>query len=353
MEKLDKRAASEFAKLLRETLLESHADYELHIQIFDPENKELIFDNRTPAGPFKASLKASIRNRNFQKSGELVINYQYLTKRQIIQILLLIASLLIMIIIMLTTIYLINQQRHAQERHQIMTMNTLSNISHEIRSPITAISLACESLRKQLPNSKMLDIIEKENQRMSQLTEKVLENLKFQHSDKLMVQKEPIHVHELLSDIVQNIRMTILPSNTRLSLIISSPRDLVMGDKVLLTSVFYNLIENAVKYQDPAKPFHWIEVSTASRGNTLRISVKDNGVGIPGAYIKHVFDRFFRVPTNDIHNVKGHGLGLAFVKSVLESMDGHITVKSELGKETEFVVYLNLHPEKIPSKQKN
>ncbi|MCX7650967.1 MAG: HAMP domain-containing histidine kinase [Flavobacteriales bacterium] len=343
-ETLDSASAQIFVNFFQEALIENNIRHDVNIRVFNPSNEEVFNQTNNPLSFLVSRIRLSIKNRNFQKVGELEVEYSSLSRRLLAQIILLVVSLIVILIIFAATIYLINLQLKQQEKQQQATLNLIGNISHELRSPITAISLACESLRKEMPDNKLLQAIDTENRRMGLLAERVIQNLRFQQFSLEAPKKERLHIHELLTEIVQNVRITQLPSDTRLSLILNSNEDEVLGDKVLLTSVFYNLIENAIKYRDPAKPFHWIEISTLSRGITLRISIKDNGIGIPEKYIHNIFDRFFRVPTNDVHNVKGHGLGLAFVKSVIESHQGSITVRSIEGKETEFIIFLNLCP---------
>lgn len=346
LDKLDTLSAAVFAQFMLEELAESDLRrQEISVRIFDPEEKQILFYTKPVRAPFTASFEVAIKNRNFQKSGVLEVTYVYMNKRLLIQIILLVLSLLVMMLILMATSYMVNQFFRNQEQAQLATLNLIGNISHELQTPVTAISLACETLRQQYPELKLLGVIEIENKRISLLTERVLQNLNFHYSGVPQSKTEVIHIHELLTEISQNIRLTLLPSNSRLILILDSKNDNVLADRVLLTSVFYNLIENAIKYRDPRKPFHWVEVATASNGNLLRVSIKDNGIGIEEKYIERIFDRFYRVPTNDIHNVKGHGLGLSFVKSAVESMGGVINVRSILGKETEFIIFLNLQLE--------
>lgn len=345
-ESFDNTAAAVFAQFMMEELAEAGlGDKEVSITILDPKGERILYASQPLNSPFIARFDTPIKNRNFQKSGIVRADYVYLNRRLLAQIILLALSLLIMLLIIIATTYIVNQYLRSQEQAQLATMNLISNISHELQTPVTAISLACETLRQQYPDLRLLSVIETENKRISLLTERVLQNLKFHYGGVPKGNAEPLHIHDLLAEIAHNIRLTLLPENARLSLVLDSQNDVVVADKVLLSTVFYNLIENAIKYRDPQKPFHWIEVSTTSKGNILRISVKDNGIGIPEKYLSQIFERFYRVPTNDVHNVKGHGLGLSFVKNIVEAMGGSITVRSIEGKETEFIIFLNLHSE--------
>jgi two-component system phosphate regulon sensor histidine kinase PhoR len=342
----DNAAAGTFVQFMLEELAEAGvSEKEVSITILDPSGERILYQTQPLNSLFKARFEASIKNRNFQKSGIIEAEYVFLNRRLMAQIILLALSLLIMLLILMATTYMVNQYLKNQEQAQLATLNLISNISHELQTPVTAISLACETLRQQYPEIKLLSVIETENKRISLMTERVLQNLKYQYGGVPKGNPEPLHIHDLLAEIANNIRLTLLPANARLSLVLDSQNDVVWADKVLLSTVFYNLIENAIKYRDPEKAFHWIEVSTTSKGRLLRISVKDNGIGIPEKYLNHIFERFYRVPTNDVHNVKGHGLGLSFVKNIVEAMGGSITVRSIEGKETEFIILLNLHAE--------
>jgi len=153
------------------------------------------------------------------------------------------------------------------------------------------------------------------------------------------MKQEEIDLHEIIRDVVYKISIQVESRNGNLISRLNSDRAIILGDRLHLTNMAYNLIDNANKYSH-TNPH--IIVSTGRQGENIRFTVSDNGIGISRSNQRKIFDRLYRVPTGNIHDVKGYGLGLSYVKAIVENHGGKIEVKSELHRGSEFIVTLPL-----------
>lgn len=218
-----------------------------------------------------------------------------------------------------------------------------SNMTHEFKTPVATISVALESITKyQLVNDpeklqNYLDISRHELQRLHLMIEKVL-NLSQEEESSNTMRQELYDVQAGLKQVVVSMQVQLDNSRSTIKLLLADEPCFVNGDPLHLTNVFYNLIDNAIKYAGPQME---MQISCACSANNVTTSFKDNGPGIAGVYHEKVFDRFFRIPgINDRHNVKGSGLGLHYVKQVINKHGGSISVKSEPGKGSNFIIIL-------------
>jgi len=231
-----------------------------------------------------------------------------------------------------------------QKKLQDMKNDFINNMTHEFKTPVSTIALACEALSdKDLAKSEELyqtyiQMISEENQRLGKMAEKVLEAASLEKGE-LRMKQEEIDLHEIIRDVVRKITIQVESRGGNLIDRLDSNRAIIRGDRLHLTNMVYNLIDNANKYS-PANPH--IVVSTGRQGENIRLTVSDNGIGISRSNQRKIFDRLYRVPTGDIHDVKGHGLGLSYVKAIVENHGGKIEVKSELHRGSEFIVTLPL-----------
>lgn len=218
----------------------------------------------------------------------------------------------------------------------------ISNMTHEFKTPISTISLACEVLndasvgksKEKIEN--YVKVIGEENKRLGLLVENILQTAILDKGEfKLKVQQ--VDVHEIIEQAINNIRLQVSKREGEVKVHLDAGSHIIRADKVHLTNVVYNLIDNALKYTDQ-KPL--IEVSTESMPGGLLIAVKDNGIGISKENQKKIFDTLYRVNTGNVHNVKGFGLGLSYVKAVIEKHGGEVTVESDIGKGSVFRIYL-------------
>ena len=222
------------------------------------------------------------------------------------------------------------------------TTDFLNNMTHEFKTPLTNIALASKMLMKDSTNKQpdkikhYSEIILEENEKLNLQIEQVLSMTALERGE-IPLQKMELDFHQLINDTLKCIGIQIENQQGNIKLNLLAETFVILGDKTHLTNALCNLIDNAIKY---AKEKPDITIYTYNRGKFLVMEVSDNGIGIEKKYQKKVFDKFFRIPTGDIHNVKGFGLGLAYVKKIVEIHKGIIEIKSEPNKGTIFTISL-------------
>jgi two-component system phosphate regulon sensor histidine kinase PhoR len=255
---------------------------------------------------------------------------------------LILSSMFILVVIILFTyiITTIIKQKKLSE----MKNDFINNMTHEFKTPISTISLASEVLLNADPESSLerikrySRIIYDENTRMQSQVDRVLQVASLDMGD-LELKKSNFDFHRMVKDTVQNLCLEKCEEKTIVSYHLDADKYVLTGDRMHITNIVINLVENAIKYSDIDAV---INIYTTNIDGNIVFSVEDNGIGMSQDTIKHIFDKFYRVPTGNIHNVKGFGLGLYYVRSMVEAHGGHIDVKSELKKGTKFDVYLPL-----------
>jgi len=222
------------------------------------------------------------------------------------------------------------------------TTDFLNNMTHEFKTPLTNIALAGKMIIKD-PTIKQEEkikhysgIILEENEKLRIQVEQVLSMTALERGE-IPLQKTDLDFHELINDALKYISIQIENKQGNLKLNLDADKFIVMADKTHLTNALCNLVDNAIKY---SKEKPQISVQTYNVGQILIVLVSDKGIGIEKEYQKKVFDKFFRVPTGDVHNVKGFGLGLAYIKKIVELHEGTIELLSEKGKGTTFKITL-------------
>lgn len=222
------------------------------------------------------------------------------------------------------------------------TTDFLNNMTHEFKTPLTNIALASKMLMKDSTNKQpdkikhYSEIILEENEKLNLQIEQVLSMTALERGE-IPIQKMKLDFHQLINDTLKCIGIQIENQQGNIKLNLLAETFVILGDKTHLTNALCNLIDNAIKY---AKEKPDITIYTYNKGKFLVMEVSDNGIGIEKKYQKKVFDKFFRIPTGDIHNVKGFGLGLAYVKKIVEIHQGIIEIKSEPNKGTIFTISL-------------
>uniref|UniRef100_UPI0032174188 sensor histidine kinase n=1 Tax=uncultured Draconibacterium sp. TaxID=1573823 RepID=UPI0032174188 len=252
------------------------------------------------------------------------------------------ASVLLIFLMILALWYL--QRLYKQElRIAEHTKELLNNVSHEFKTPLSSIALASNMIRKKrYANEEKLEnyanLISKENRKLQHLVESLL-HLAAIERDEFDYSKEPQNIHDIINDSVSTFEMIVQDRNGKITVNRNADKALVYADRLHLTNVFVNLLSNAIKYSKEAPE---IVVQTLSSSETISVSVSDNGIGIPHKYQKYIFEKYYRVPTGNVHNVKGFGIGLAYVKKVVEAHDGNITLESDEKTGTVFTLSLPL-----------
>jgi len=230
-----------------------------------------------------------------------------------------------------------------QKRLSEVKTDFINNMTHELKTPISTIGLSAEMImRSDIDNKEKLQqyagIIFKENKRLEHQVERVL-NVAKMNKDSLSLKKEQFDVHELLGEAKDNFDFNQMEKGGHIELVLEAKQFKVNVDPVHLSNVVYNLMDNAVKYCNKEPE---ITIRTSSDKKWFVLEIIDNGIGIKREDLKMIFDKFYRVPTGNRHDVKGFGLGLYYVKLIIEEHGGFINVKSTPGKGTSFAVRLPL-----------
>jgi two-component system phosphate regulon sensor histidine kinase PhoR len=248
------------------------------------------------------------------------------------------AVLLVVILFFVYTLLAILKQRRLSEVQQ----DFINNMTHEFKTPIATIAISSEVLKN--PNIskepdrllKYATVIENESNRLKQQVERVLQMAQLDEK-KIELNTETFDANELLKEAIQNCSLTLQENKGSIELKLNGALHTIVGDKLHLTNVINNLIDNAVKYNNN-KP--QIVIRTYNKKDAFCIEVEDNGMGIASENHNRIFERFYRIPTGNVHDVKGFGLGLNYVKLIVEAHKGSITLNSTLGKGTIFKIFL-------------
>jgi two-component system phosphate regulon sensor histidine kinase PhoR len=234
------------------------------------------------------------------------------------------------------TIQVIYRQKQLSE----MKNDFINNMTHEFKTPIATISLAADSIGSPMVVSnpdkikRFVDIIRQENRRMNSQVERVLQMALIDKKD-FEIKVDDINMHEVIQQAVDNFSLQVEKRDGSLRVDFQAENPVIEGDFTHIASIIHNLLDNANKYS-PEKPD--IIVSTRNVPMGLEITVQDHGQGISKEARKHIFDKFYRVHTGDIHDVKGFGLGLSYVKAIMTAHKGLVDVKSEPGKGSSFIL---------------
>ena len=249
-------------------------------------------------------------------------------------------------LIILSAFYLAVRTMLRQKKLGEIKNDFINNMTHEFKTPIATISLAVDAMR----NEKVLQdrdkmtyfntIIKEENQRMNRQVETILRASQLEKEEAELTLK-PVHVHEVIRDVVENFTLQLEEKNGKAELLLNAQNDLINADEVHFSNLVNNLVDNAVKYaKDNVPPV--IKLSTYSNNKNFVMRIEDNGIGMNRETLKKIFERFYRAHTGNIHNVKGFGLGLSYVKTMVEAQGGDIKAESTLGKGSSFTVELPL-----------
>src|SRR5690625_54351 len=250
-------------------------------------------------------------------------------------------SFIFTFIIILTFVRAIYQLIKQRRIDQIKT-DFINNMTHEFKTPIATINLALDSVSnpKVLEDpqkvNKLLKMIRDENHRMHAQVENVLRISKLERNE-LDLKKERLSLHELVNDAISHIQLIVEDRQGYINTHLNAEKDSILANNSHFINVLVNILDNAVKYSED---FPKIDISTESAGNYIVLKVSDQGSGMSKYVQKRIFDQFYREPTGNIHNVKGHGLGLSYVKKIVEDHQGEITVESEKGKGSTFIIKL-------------
>ncbi len=235
------------------------------------------------------------------------------------------------------TIQVIFQQKKISE----MKTDFINNMTHEFKTPIATISLAADSITSPMISGnvdkvqRFAGIIKQENKRMNNQVEKVLQMARIDKRE-YSLKLSPVNLHDIIEHAVENITLQVEKKDGIVSTELEATNPVVEGDMTHISNVINNLLDNANKYS-PEKPE--ISVHTRNLANGVEVIVMDRGIGMSKEARKHIFDKFYRVHTGNLHDVKGFGLGLSYVKAMMTAHKGEIDVKSEPGKGSSFALF--------------
>lgn len=230
-----------------------------------------------------------------------------------------------------------------QRRVSEATADFINNMTHELKTPIATVALATEALLdpdvQRMPSmlGRYLNIIKEENHRLGRQVEKVLQIARIERS-KLKLKIVEVDLNELVRKAAGNFAIHVENRKGQLSLALDAKLSCIEGDEVHLSSIVHNLVDNAIKYS-PGGLYISVRTEDDPDGG-VKLIVEDRGQGIPKESMGKVFDKFYRVPTGNVHNVKGFGLGLSYVRALVDAHYGQIDIRSEVGKGTVFSIYL-------------
>ncbi len=241
-----------------------------------------------------------------------------------------------------------------QKKLSMVKNDFINNMTHELKTPISTISLASQMLHdNSVTNTPrtiehVSNVILQESKRLSFQVEKVLQMAVF-NEGRLKLKFKEVRINELINNVILNFELRVKNKEGEITSEILAENDLIKGDEVHITNVVFNLLDNAVKYSKEAPS---IQLKTENKKEHILVSVQDNGIGIPKEHQEQIFERFYRVPTGNVHDVKGFGLGLSYVKKIVDSHQGKIKVESALNKGTKFIIYFPLNLKENGKKSK-
>ena len=249
------------------------------------------------------------------------------------------------------TIHTIFKQKRLSE----MKNDFINNMTHEFKTPISTISLACQTLNDDdIPKDETLyknyiKVIDEENTRLGSMAEKILQTAIIDKGT-LQLKPEVIDMHKVITNAIGKIKMQIEQKNGTIKTDLQATNPVIRADRFHMTNVVFNLLDNANKYSlnEPH-----ILVKDFNKSNGFQLEITDNGIGISKSNQQKIFDKLYRVPTGDIHDVKGFGLGLSYVKAIIDKHNGTIDIRSELNKGSTFIIFIPFQSNEKSHEQKS
>ncbi len=292
----------------------------------DHSYKQVLMTNNSPSNTAVLTVNFPSINRYIYKS------VRYVTVS--------VVFIIILLIVYIYMIHMVLRQRKLSE----MKNDFVSNMTHELKTPVASISLASQMLaddsipKTPSTTNHLSGIIRDETRRLQLLVDRVLQTSLFE-DNKTSMKHEDLNLNTMADDVASTFALKVGEKGGEIITDLKAENPVITGDEVHITNVLFNLMENAVKYQREDVPLK-IVVSTENRHNNVVITIADNGIGIKKEDLKKIFEKFYRVHSGNKHDVKGFGLGLAYVRNIVKIHHGHIHAESEFGKGTKFVIVL-------------
>lgn len=250
----------------------------------------------------------------------------------------------IFMIIIIAAFYVTVRSLINQKKLSEIKSDFINNMTHEFKTPLATISLAVDALKndKVINNPEKREyfrsIIKEENVRMNKHVETILQAA-FMERQELKLKLTKLHLHEMLQKVLENYELQLQSKNGKVETLLNAKNDLIEVDEVHFANLLSNLIDNAIKYSNDNI---LIKISTHSTNKQLLIRIEDNGIGMSKETVKRIFEKFYRAHTGNLHNVKGFGLGMSYVKTVIDAHKGKMRVESTLGKGSIFTIEIPL-----------
>ena len=342
--------------LLKRQFEMHHLDMDFEYGIYDCNTNNVVYGNYINFDEIKAAFQQSSfpkkqMNATFPKllKDEYYFLVRFPTKKTFMveQMGFWVFSTLVLVLVILFftyAVFVILKQRRLSE----VQTDFINNMTHEFKTPLSTISISTDVLLQPniVNNPERLmsyaTIIQDEANRLKNQVERVLQMAKL-NKQKIKINTELYDIHLLIKDAVEKLKLMIYSKGGKINLELHAAESLVNIDKLHMQNIIYNLLDNAIKYceEEPV-----ITISTQNVKKGIEIAVSDNGIGIPADSQPMIFDKFYRVPTGNVHDVKGFGLGLNYVKIMTEAHKGTVRLKSEVGKGTTIFITLPIKEQK-------
>ncbi len=340
----DRVTEAEVAELLSKKLKENGIDIGFEFAIYSKDLATKVHSEDFENIKLSTFSIPMFYDENNQSTYKLLVNFpgdrQFILSSVMGMILLSIVFTLIIIVTYASSLFQLVKQRKISE----IKTDFINNMTHEFKTPIATINLAIDAIKnpKIIDNKdkvlRYLGMIKDENKRMHAQVENVLRISKLEKNE-LNISKERVKLNDLVEDALTHVELIVEDREGYIKTFFNAKKTSVLANETHFTNIIINILDNAIKYSPEAPK---IEVSTENVGTNVLLKIKDQGSGMSKAAIKRVFEKFYREHTGNIHNVKGHGLGLAYVKRIVDDHQGHITVESEKEKGSTFTIKLPL-----------
>ncbi|MCD8210764.1 MAG: ATP-binding protein [Prevotella sp.] len=329
---------------LKTELMNQGIDIPYHFTVSTQDGREVYRcpDYSEKGGEYTYS-QALFRNDPANKMGVVSVHFPDMNSYIFSSVRFMIPSLIFTIVLLVTFVFTI-VVIFRQKRYSEIKTDFINNMTHELKTPISSISLASQMLGDESvtksPNvlKHISSVINDEAKRLRFLVEKVLQMSMFD-KNKAIIKKKELNLNEMVESVSNTFTLRVEHTGGHITVDLKATNPIIYVDEVHFTNVLFNLLDNAVKYCNPDRALELL-ITTWNDKEKVYLSVKDNGLGIKKENLKKIFEKFYRVHTGNVHDVKGFGLGLAYVKNIVDLHKGEIHTESKEGKGTNFIISL-------------
>lgn len=336
----------ELDNIIKNELANNGLDIPYHFSVLD-KNGTIVYQcsDFEPKGNKKIFSETLFKNDPGSKTATLQVHFpgsaKVLYRSMWFMMPSLVFTLILLITVIIVTTLIVRQKKLNEVRNDF-----INNMTHEFKTPISSISLAAQMLNDDTITKspqmikRLTTTISDETKRLRFQVEKVLQMSMYEHQ-KANLRMEDTNINELIAGIVHTFALKVEKNGGKIITNLQAADPIVFADNMHLTNVIFNIMDNAVKYRRPDAALE-LNVTTWNEDEKLCISIQDNGIGIKKEDVKRIFDKFYRVHTGNLHDVKGFGLGLAYVHKIIRDHKGTVHAESELGIGTKFIIRLPL-----------